>query len=241
MFQTDLQWCVWVSQAGFGHSLKMCKREQAWLACVPVLLWHFLEMPGSCTERILEDWWELQGTCGYASAASATGAWDCLLTSLPVLRRLFLGKDGMCALYWSGWRALSTYWETWIALGQNSAHLVVYIVGIPGRAESLSCPLSEHLFLCMKSSFACLFFSSIWNHFYLNRILWSIRSVNDSKDFVRSSWVFCSAGKSLWVEALECTLVLGRTVRGCGTWAELCLSSLRQNDSKGITVERFFH
>lgn len=158
MFQTDLQWCVWVSQAGFGHSLKMCKREQAWLACVPVLLWHFLEMPGSCTERILEDWWELQGTCGYASAASATGAWDCLLTSLPVLRRLFLGKDGMCALYWSGWRALSTYWETWIALGQNSAHLVVYIVGIPGRAESLSCPLSEHLFLCMKSSFACLFF-----------------------------------------------------------------------------------
>lgn len=148
-----------LGESGWVWTLsKDVQREQAWLACVPVLLWHFLEMPGSCTERILEGWWELQGTCGYASAASATGAWDCLLTSLPVLRRLFLGKDGMCALYWSGWRALSTCWETWIALGQNSAHLVVYIVGIPGRAESLSCPLSEHLFLCMKSSFACLFF-----------------------------------------------------------------------------------
>lgn len=88
------QWCVWVSQAGLGHSLKMCKVEQAWLACVLVLLWHFLETPGSCTERGLEGWWELQGTCGSASAASATGAWDCLLASLPVLRRFcfFLEK-----------------------------------------------------------------------------------------------------------------------------------------------------
>lgn len=172
-----------------------------------------------------------------ASAASATGAGDCL----PVLRRVcfFLGKMA-CVL------CIEVGEGHWVPAGKPEKHLdrillIWWYILLAFLGESLA--LFQNICFCAWSHLLlafCFFFCSIWIHFYLNSLLCSIGSVNASKDFVRSSWVFCSVGKSLWVEALECTFVMGRTVRCCGMWAELCLSSLRQNDSEGITREIFF-
>lgn len=72
IFSTSSEAVVYLAKSGWAWTLS--EDEQVWLASVLVLLWHFLETPGSCTERGLEGWWELQGTCGSASAAFATGA-----------------------------------------------------------------------------------------------------------------------------------------------------------------------
>lgn len=118
------------------------------------------------------------------------------------------------------------------SFSESCAYLVVHTAGIFRRMESLL-PSFRTSISAHEVIFCLPFLSSIQIYYFcLSSLLSSIRSMNASKDFVRSSWVLCSVGGSLWVEALECILVAGTATGGRGTLQ----SPLVGDDSKYITV-----